>query len=413
MTTANRALSGFMCLAALVAVTAVFQPASVLAAPNLQVVKLLTSSGTVGIGQPLTAHFQIQNLGDTDSGPCKLGIYYSNDISITTTDPLLTSVDLPAIPASTTHDEMVADVTLPADAALGTRYVGAIVDFDNQVVETSDVDNARSATITVVDPPDLRFTTVSVNPTSAHSGDTVEISYKVINAGASPANDFKTRLYFSDNNVIDTQDSELPHERTTSLANGADTGLIVAQVALPLGLPTGTRYVGGIADVDNTIFEHQETNNTTLAPITILEVQCFDTAASNPDVCGSRGVCVGTDICECDDGYGGQQCLIECPDQCVGCVSSEECDECDDGWQGTDCLTPICSPECGQNAECTAPNECTCDAGFEGDGYTCVSGDTGGGCSQSGLNVAALPGLAIVVALFLMCIFRQRRRADA
>lgn len=471
MTTANRVLSMPGGLAALVAVTAVFQSASILAVPNLQIATIQTSISTVGVGQPLSVGFIVQNLGDIDSGACKLGIYYSNDVNITTSDPFLTSVDLSAIPATTTLQQAFADVTLPVDASLGTRYVGAIVDYDNQVVETNEVDNTRSATISVVNPPDLRFTTLTVTPASAHSGDTVEISYKVINAGSSQAGDFKTRLYFSETNVIDTQDAELPHERSTSLANGADTGLIIAHVALPLGLPTGMRYVGGITDVDNTVFEFQESNNTTLAPITILEVQCFGSAASTPDVCGSRGTCIGTDICECDEGYGGQQCLPVCTGHCVNCVAPEECDECTAGWREADCLTPVCTAECGRNATCTAPDVCTCDAGFQGDGFTCVSGDTGGGtdngplpddligdvvnrfdtsagdsistdpldqdslartdalldggigedsgtgsdggCSQSGLNGAALPGIAIIMALTLLCIFRQRRGANA
>ncbi|MFA5624999.1 MAG: SUMF1/EgtB/PvdO family nonheme iron enzyme, partial [Bradymonadales bacterium] len=65
----------------------------------------------------------------------------------------------------------------------------------------------------------------------------------------------------------------------------------------------------------------------------------------------------------------GAQCQTPiCSPACgsnATCSAPNTC-TCNAGWGGAQCQTPICSPACGSNATCTAPNTCTCNAGWEG-----------------------------------------------
>ena len=133
--------------------------------------------------------------------------------------------------------------------------------------------------------------------------------------------------------------------------------------------------------------------------------------------CQNRGSCVGPDVCTCTDGYSGYDCsepqcrhrqqdgeVTSCLNQGI-CSSKDDC-ECvqtqsilhkvyadanagTTGWTGSDCSMPICVqgfydpfctdlPEapggegcyrCSNGGNCTAPDVCTCVAGWSG--YDC------------------------------------------
>ena len=77
--------------------------------------------------------------------------------------------------------------------------------------------------------------------------------------------------------------------------------------------------------------------------------------------CSGHGQCVGGNLCECEEGYGGFDCSVPpeptCPSDCSGhgtCVEDGIC-QCDTGFGGVDCSVP--TPSC-QPGEIQCSNSC-------------------------------------------------------
>ncbi len=164
---------------------------------------------------------------------------------------------------------------------------------------------------------------------------------------------------------------------------------------------------------------------------------CFGYMANNTAVCNSRGQCVWPNTCvNCNNSYTGSNCEIpicygipanDTSNVCSGlgtCVAPDVCSSCSTGWGGSDCQYPICYgylsndtrvcygrvclapdqcspcttgyinyPVCDipvcysipandssvcnyQNGTCIAPNNCSCNIGYNGtqcDSYACFT----------------------------------------
>ncbi|HOI09178.1 MAG TPA: calcium-binding EGF-like domain-containing protein, partial [Myxococcota bacterium] len=88
-----------------------------------------------------------------------------------------------------------------------------------------------------------------------------------------------------------------------------------------------------------------------------------------------NGTCTAPDTCTCTAGWDGATCADPiCTSACVNgtCTAPDTC-ACAAGWDGATCAQFTCDPGCGDNASCTGPDTCTCDDGFEGDGHACTS----------------------------------------
>ena len=88
--------------------------------------------------------FTINNTGTADAAASTTGIYLSSDAVITTGDTLLTTAATPAIAQGTSAMENAA-LVLPDTLPQGTYYIGAYADYNTQIAESSETDNASSA----------------------------------------------------------------------------------------------------------------------------------------------------------------------------------------------------------------------------------------------------------------------------
>ena len=104
--------------------------------------------------------------------------------------------------------------------------------------------------------------------------------------------------------------------------------------------------------------------------------------------CGPRHLCVAPDSCDCIPGYEGDDCTAAtCVQKCENggnCIAPDTC-HCQTGWFGTNCSVPTCSQTCGNGGNCSSPNTCTCPSEW-----------TGTDCRDTGLRAAVLEWRASV-----------------
>jgi alpha-tubulin suppressor-like RCC1 family protein/flagellar hook assembly protein FlgD len=148
--------------------------------------------------------------------------------------------------------------------AVGTYYLGAIVDYANTVPETDETNNALAGNQIVISlSPDLIVTSVS-SPVSGVTGSTIMVSHTVKNQGTGTASpSFSVGVFLSTDSTITTSDTMLGGRVISSLTAGAQSASDL-QVTIPTSVAAGTYYIGVIADYGSgsgSVVESNETNN--------------------------------------------------------------------------------------------------------------------------------------------------------
>ncbi len=190
--------------------------------------------------------------------------YLSLDNMITTGDVAVGSRVVSALAAGASNTATTT-VTVPKATAPGTYYIGAIADVTNGQIETDESNNMLAGTtITVVRDVDLVISAVSTTETTVARGATFAITSTETNQGTTwmSATTNTIKFYLSTDPTITSSDIALTGSRfVSSLAAGASsTGS--ANVKVSLTMPTGTYYIGAIADTSNAQPESNEGNNT-------------------------------------------------------------------------------------------------------------------------------------------------------
>eukprot|EP00818_Percolomonas_sp_WS_P004337 CAMPEP_0117436346 /NCGR_PEP_ID=MMETSP0759-20121206/960_1 /TAXON_ID=63605 /ORGANISM="Percolomonas cosmopolitus, Strain WS" /LENGTH=2722 /DNA_ID=CAMNT_0005227943 /DNA_START=832 /DNA_END=9000 /DNA_ORIENTATION=+ len=114
-----------------------------------------------------------------------------------------------------------------------------------------------------------------------------------------------------------------------------------------------------------------------------IQLTCYDISATHDEVCFSRGDCISLDDCQCNAGYGGDECehaycygiLASNSSVCSThgtCVEVNQCN-CDLYHHGARCELNECfsilsndSLVCSSHGTCDAHNECNCATDFYG-----------------------------------------------
>ena len=203
---------------------------------------------------------EVKNIGSSNAVlTFRIAFYLSTDQTITTNDIFLGSRSIFGLAAEeNTIGTTPGNVPLETDP--GVYYLGAIVDFNEQVVELNESNNSFLAgTMQVVLGPDMTITSVS-GPANASIGGTVTLSNIVQNVGTGNPSYFTVGLYLSTDATITTNDILVAVQQVNGLVPGGSfTGSVVAAIS-----PTttaGLYYLGAIADFTQTIAEANEGNN--------------------------------------------------------------------------------------------------------------------------------------------------------
>jgi uncharacterized repeat protein (TIGR01451 family) len=203
---------------------------------------------------------EVRNVGSSNAVlTFRIAFYLSTDQTITTNDIFLGSRSIFGLAAGqSTIGSTPGNVPLETDP--GVYYLGAIVDFNEQVVELNESNNAFIAgTMQVVLGPDMTIASIS-GPATASIGGTVTLSNIVQNIGTGNPSYFNVGLYLSTDATITTNDIRVGVQQINGLVPGGSfTGSVV--VAISPTTTAGLYYLGAIADFTENIAEANETNN--------------------------------------------------------------------------------------------------------------------------------------------------------
>jgi len=285
-------------------------------------------------GEQVTVDFAIANFGNQSSGSFSIRFYLSSDQNISTSDYALSGhVSIPSINAFSANGFSVT-LTLPTENQLGgsgTRYIGMIVDSQNQVGETNEGNNRNQGNSTdrdsfnfTIPDADLRGWDgrptfdeyFDVQETSAVWGDVVNIRFAVLNDSGRNADAFVVKLYVSaDSTIGDANDFVISSPSFSNGLNalsfggytGGYTSVILPSFNPLPGSPTSV-YIGMVVDADSEVTESNESNNSNQAnpldldgPLTITDpqpdIQISDSVTPSNDLAVDFGNVV-------DDGQG-------------------------------------------------------------------------------------------------------------
>ena len=235
-------------------------------APDLWWSSMALSSDTWSVGDNVTTDLTIDNLGSADAGEHYTRIYLSDNTTISTTDTQLGG-DLYFVPISAGSSSTVYghSFTVPNEPD-GTYYLGALVDYYNNVAESDETNNDwyRSGTVTISGPsgdPDLHWTSLALSTDSWERGDVVTADLTVENQGLAEAGYHYSQIYLSDDSYIDGTDTKLGDDLYfDGIIAGASRTYSGHSFTVP-DWPDGTYWIGALVDVYNSVNESDESNN--------------------------------------------------------------------------------------------------------------------------------------------------------
>lgn len=199
-------------------------------------------------------------LFDSDRGNLDMSLYGTDRASLLST--------------STTNGdrEEVAYFVAPSAGDYYLQVFGRTADDRN----VYDMDLAVSARASGID---ILPVTARVSPTNPVLGQTVSLSFDVVNLGDTPASEFQARFFLSEDAIINpAEDIRLDELVISGLTDRLSR---TVDVTLPSDIDGGQYYIGVVADSRADITELDETNNTTVTPPLTIDGDCFDVLEPN------------------------------------------------------------------------------------------------------------------------------------
>jgi subtilase family serine protease len=240
-------------------------------APDLVPTQVTFDLASVEAGQPVGITDRVENLGLGAASSFQVGIYLSQDPTITTGDVLMGLRSVPSLdPGQISF--LSSPLTVPANTTAGNWFVGSLADVGATQSESDEFNNTVVAAgfLSVTQPPrpDLRMSSLNFSPASLDAGQSVLISERVLNQGLASAGPFRVGIFFSTDGEITSADTLIGFRSVGGLDVGEESD-VSAPLVVPASLGSGIFHVGAIADHDELLIESDEQNNSLLALGTI------------------------------------------------------------------------------------------------------------------------------------------------
>lgn len=215
----------------------------------------LTAPGRVTRGNVISVMLEIENTVATEAR----NFVYQYQLEPAAGPSIVLWTSPPMTLAGNTTTTMMDTVAIPLMAPLGAANLAVILDSTAVVPENSETNNLRRVAILITDPaPDFTIS-LSDLPMAVESGQQLDVSYALANGGDTDGTaDFE--VYLSTDATITTSDLSIGMGTNAAVAGGQTTGRVTLSV--PGTATPGDYYIGAIVDPNDTVPEHDETNNT-------------------------------------------------------------------------------------------------------------------------------------------------------
>lgn len=228
-------------------------------------------------GRSIDVRVDVHSIGVLATGsPSSVDLYLSADRQVEPgRDTLLGSFAFGALAAGATLTTSIA-LPLAPDLAAGTYYVGAFVDPDDTVLETSDHNNTAVSEPLRVGPD---ITGLVTSPMLSGPGETLSLSVNVRSLAA-PVGSVDYALYLSADGVLDPGDQRVASGRF--VLDGASNLNFPLSVTLSSSISPATYRLALAFDPQDLLTELDESNNIYVSQVP-LAVRLADLVADPPE----------------------------------------------------------------------------------------------------------------------------------
>lgn len=253
-------------------------------APDLYVQSLSVDPSSPVAGQSITVSAVVKNQGSASSGSTSLDIFHDLASAPTAGDVADQTV---AIPGLTPGATATRTFTLSYPTT-GTRHLWAYIDRGNAVHESSESNNTKVRTISVVDAPqpDLMVERITPSMGNPRIGQTIDADVVIKNQGTVATSLFNVGLFFDRSSepitICDADASGI----SVGLAPGESSTLTFRNITYA---SSGTKKLWVWVDYCNLVAESDNSNNQATETIEVQpeEDSCpDDPLKTNPGVCG-------------------------------------------------------------------------------------------------------------------------------
>ncbi len=206
-----------------------------------------------------------KNIGTCTAPATITKLYLSTNTTLDAGDTYLGQRAVPSLGAAATSTGSTS-VTIPSTTAIATYYIIAKADADEVFTEVNNTNNKKNKSIKIG--PDLIVSSITINPTSPHAGQSITVTVKVKNTGGSAAGFFYIDIY--KNRATAPPNPDTYGGDTWCSITGLAAGATTTCSKTVSYTPAGAYKMWALADTFNQAAEANETNNTKSKSITVV-----------------------------------------------------------------------------------------------------------------------------------------------
>ena len=238
--------------------------------PDLYVSSFNMTPTQVRVGTTVTATAVITNIGSGSSPVGVLGLYFSQNSSITASDNLAGTTSIPVL-GSLKSTTVKVTVKVTATMLRNLRnpfYAGVFADHKNAIAESEERNNTASNLLNRTG-PDFTITSFTLSGNSFQRNQEVTVSFTVRNNGTATGAAATAYIVYSRDQYISYADTRLTTVSVPALKVNEQKTYSV-KVRVPNVASFGTiRYLGVYADALRRVTEGNEYNNSAGAPFRV------------------------------------------------------------------------------------------------------------------------------------------------